>query len=291
MRDTRKTQAAVNDAADESVAETIDQTAEPALAAADDGAATSSAEPAQLRLARQTDEAADDGLLGTPATADDSADDDQAGRPDGAAPRQGRSALFGGGRKAADDEEASKWAMSSAMQARPPGSSIRVVNRVVAAAVGLILVFGVLDLFATMRQAPGDMPLIPGATRAASLDTGPAATPSGPVPPLANLLASFSNRPIFRDLDQPPTETTVQVVRTRNKEPDWKVRAQKLDLIGLSDTVSGETEAIVADDETGRMHILKIGQEIVVGECRFTLVRIAIDHVAFEKDGDEVTVK
>jgi hypothetical protein len=50
-------------------------------------------------------------------------------------------------------------------------------------------------------------------------------------------------------------------------------------------------EAIVADREAGRMHILKVGQDMMVGESQFRLARIATDHVAFEKDGDEVIVK
>ena len=160
-----------------------------------------------------------------------------------------------------------------------------------AAAVLLILVFGVLDLFATIRQAPGDMTLIPGETTSVPLEGAMADVGPGRVPALANLLDSFAARPIVRNLDQPVTDTTVQVVRTRTQVPDWKVRAQKLDLIGLSGTVSGETEAIVADNENGRMHFLKVGQEMVVGENSLKLVRIATDHVAFEKDGDEITVK
>jgi hypothetical protein len=201
-----------------------------------------------------------------------------------------------GAAKAVDDgellDEPPQWAVASSARPRPQGSGIRVVNRIVAAAIVLILVFGVLDLFATIRQPPGDMtPIDTPADPAAGVTSG-GPLPSEGLPLLAKLLDSFSKRPIVRDLDQGGSASTATtVVATRTKVPDWKVYAQHLDLIGLSDGASGEKEAIVADRKANRLHFLQIEQEMVAGDIQFKLVRIATDHVVFEKDGEELIVK
>jgi len=249
------------------------------------------AEAPKLPLAEKEDEGGKE-PLGASETHELLGDAKQLGLLEDAPRKKGLAGLFAGSKVAEDGEvedETPKWAMPGA-RTRHRGSGIRVVNRIVAAAVVLILIFGVLDLSATIRQAPGGFTVLDAPATAA--DAVGDAGPSGGLPVLANLLESFSKRPIVRDLDRGGGgETTVQVVQTRKKVPDWKVEAQKLDLIGLSDAPNGEMEAIVADREAGRMHILKVGQDMTVGESRFTLARIATDHVAFEKDGDEVIVK
>jgi hypothetical protein len=272
-----------------------EEAATPESAATIDAEAPADTEAAKLRLAPRADGSADD-LLGASAASDELDHEDQIGLPDPDAPpprKKGLAGLFGGSKPANGidaEDEAPKWAMPSA-RSRRQGSGIRAINRILAVAVVLILVFGVLDLFATIRQAPGgfmriDSP-VPADDAAAG---GPAGTSEG-LPVLANLLESFSKRPIVRSLESNGGEATVTVVQTRTKVPNWKLEAQKLDLIGLSRAADGEMEAIVADREGGRMHILKVEQNMVVGESQFKLVRIATDHVAFEKDGDEVIVK
>ncbi len=247
--------------------------------------------PSKLRLASSEGAAAEaaapaepSGMLGDP---------DAAGLTESQPRKKGLSFLFGGnGRIAAgadDEDDVPKWDLTGS-RARRQGGGVRLVNRVLAIAVVLILVFGVLDLFATIRQAPGALvPLDPAAVPDLSPADVSAATDALPV--LANLLDSFSKRPIVRDLDRNAVETSVTVTRVRTQVPDWRVRAQKFDLIGLSGAPSGEKEAIVADRETGRMYILRIGQEMIVDESRFTLVRIMTDKVAFDKDGEEVIVE
>ncbi|MBL7076113.1 MAG: hypothetical protein ISS31_01450 [Kiritimatiellae bacterium] len=286
MGDEEKTLDAVEETASDEAAET------PEAAVTIDSEEAPEPEAPKLKLAPQEDEGADE-LLGAPEESETLEDEGQLGLPDAVPPKKGLAALFGGSKAAAGpdaEDETPKWAMPGARTKRQ-GSGIRVVNRVLAAAVILILVFGVLDLFATIRQAPSDLALLDSPAPSGDLPAGDTSGSSEGLPVLANLLESFSKRPIVRDLDRGGGETTVQVVPTRTKVPDWRVRAQKLDLIGLSGSPNGEMEAIVADREASRMHFLKVGQDMVVGENQFKLVRIATDHVAFEKDGDEVIVK
>ncbi len=290
MGDEDKTLDAVPESAPEEAVETpeadvpIDSEAIPEAA---------KAEAPKLRLAPSEDEGGE-ALLGAPAASEALGDDDQLGLPDAVPRKKGLTGLFGGakmGDGVEADEETPKWALPGARTKRQ-GSGIRVINRVLAAAVILILVFGVLDLFATIRKTPGGFAVLDAPAPAGDVATAADSGFSEGLPVLANLLESFSKRPIVRDLDRGDRgETTVQVVQTRKKIPDWKVEAQKLDLIGLSGAPNGEMEAIVANREAGRMHILKVGQDMLMGESRFKLARIASDHVAFEKDGDEVIVK
>jgi hypothetical protein len=285
MGDEDKTLDAVEESAPEE-AVTID---------AGEGAEAAEAEAPKLRLAETEDEGGEE-LLGAPPDSDELLGDEaQIGLSDAAPRKKGLGALFGGSKATgvgdADEDETPKWAVAGARPKRQ-GSGIRVVNRVLAVAVVLILVFGVLDLFATIRQTPGGFAVLDAPAPVTDVAVGDDSGLSGGLPVLANLLESFSKRPIVRDLDRGGGgETTVQVVRTRKKEPDWKAEAQKLDLIGLSGAPNGEMEAIVAEREAGRMHILKVGQDVTVGKSQFKLTRIASDHVAFEKDGDEVVVK
>ncbi|MBT3295434.1 MAG: hypothetical protein HN919_08345 [Verrucomicrobia bacterium] len=255
-----------------------------------DNAAETTSQSDPLRVKPREDDAGD-ALFG----ASETVDDDQIGAPVKPAGKKGLAALFGGA-KAVDDgeslDEPPTWAVAGPARPRPQGSGIRVVNRFVAAAIVLILVFGVLDLFATIRQPPGDMTPIDTPTDPAAGVTAATQPPSEGLPLLAKLLDSFGKRPIVRDLDQSGSTTTdTEVVTTRTRIPDWKVYAQHLDLIGLSGGAGGEKEAIVADRKANRMHFLRIGQEMVAGEIQFKLVRIATDHVVFEKDGEEVIVK
>ncbi len=247
----------------------------------------------KLRLAEREDKS-DEDLLGVPEPDDLLGDEASLGALDAAPRKKGLAGLFGGAGAAEAGEaedDAPKWAMSAA-RPRPQGSGILVVNRVLAAAVVLILVFGVLDLFATIRQTPAGFTVLDAPAPVSDVVSGDDTGSSGELPVLANLLESFAKRPIVRNLDRGGGgQTTVQVVQTRTKVPDWKVQVQKLDLIGLSDAPNGEMEAIVAEREAGRMHFLRVGQEMVLGESRFLVARIATDHVAFEKDGDEVIVK
>jgi hypothetical protein len=190
------------------------------------------------------------------------------------------------------EDAAPQWAEPEGGRPRRQGSGIRVVNRLLAAVIVLILLFSVLDLSATIRQSPGDTTI---STFTALPDIAAEAAggdlPAG-LPDLAKLLESFTKRPIVRDLESVGQgDTTVQVVTTRKKEPDWKAYVQNLDLIGLSGAADGEQEAIVADRKANRMHFLRIGQDMVAGESQFKLVGIAPDHVVFEKDGEEITVK
>ena len=94
-------------------------------------------------------------------------------------------------------------------------------------------------------------------------------------------------------MDQGPGGTTAQFEPTRKAQvPNWKVYAtQNMELIGLSGTPEGEREAIVSDRKAGQIHILQVEQEMVAGENQFKLIRIATDHVVFEKDGEEIEVK
>jgi len=260
------------------------------LADAADGAAEATSASAPLRVKPREDDAGDE-----PFGASETVEDGQIGAPVKPAGKKGLAALFGGA-KAVDDgeslDEPPQWAVAGSARPRPQGSGIRVVNRIVAAAIVLILVFGVLDLFATIRQPPGDMTPIDTPADPAAGVTAEGPLPSEGLPLLAKLLDSFSKRPIVRDLDQGGSASTATtVVTTRTKVPAWQVYAQHLDLIGLSGGASGEKEAIVADRKANRMHFLQIGQEMVAGEIQFKLVRIATDHVVFEKDGEEVTVK
>ncbi|MDP6490584.1 MAG: hypothetical protein QGH42_07730 [Kiritimatiellia bacterium] len=258
-----------------------EEVAAPESAATIDAEAPAEPDSSGLRLAPREDESGDEGQLGLP-------------DPDAASPaKKGIAGLFGGSKAPSGidtEDEAPKWAMPGA-RSRRQGSGIRAINRILAVAVLLILVFGVLDLFATIRQAPAGFVRIGSPVLAGDASAGGPAELSAGLPVLANLLESFSKRPIVRDLESNGGEATVTVVQTRTKVPDWKLEAQKLDLIGLSRAADGEMEAIVADREGGRMHILKVEQNMVVGESQFKLVRIATDHVAFEKDGDEVIVK
>ena len=79
-----------------------------------------------------------------------------------------------------------------------------------------ILLFGVLDLFATIRQPPGDIALLDVAALSADGAIASAPDVSEGLPMLAKLLDSFAKRPIVRDLDKTTGgDTTVEVVQTR----------------------------------------------------------------------------
>ncbi|NQU38672.1 MAG: hypothetical protein HQ523_01835 [Lentisphaerae bacterium] len=254
---------------------------------------TATAEPPKLRVKPTDPGDADDEIGVFPP--DTVPADDEIGPP----PSAGKFKLAGlfGGAKTADEDDSpddgAKWAgTASPDRPRRQGSGIRLVNRFLVAAIVLILFLGVLDLFATGRWDKGDRgPLSPldGGGDLALLPHS--ANSASGLPPLAKLLDSFKKRPIVRDLDRGPGGTVATSVKSPPVGPDWRSYGQHLNLIGLSPLSSGEQEAIVFDSKTKRTYFLQIEQELVAGEDQLKLIRIAADHVVFEKDGEELRVE
>lgn len=158
---------------------------------------------------------------------------------------------------------------------------VSTVNKCLVVLVVVMLVFTALEILANVQtsdHARADTPAI--ATRPVSRPE--AEEPRAPVvPSIDALVQSFEGRSLFglpTAVDTGPQPTGPM------SGPDPR---KSLSLIGLSVTKSAageEREAIVVDTEDNKMHFLKVGDALVVGNRELKLERIHSDRIDF-RDG------
>ena len=104
-------------------------------------------------------------------------------------------------------------------------------------------------------------------------------------------LAAYRKRPIFRSQGEVNQDETV---RPPTKPPDETEGAESLDLIGLSgDAASGAgVEAIIVNRSTHKMHVVGLGDRIVIGDSReLTVERIDSGEAILSDGENKITVK
>ena len=116
--------------------------------------------------------------------------------------------------------------------------------------------------------------------------------PEEDLPPLEELLKSFETRPILRGPEQVVQQQ--QPVNQPQQKPQLPAAVKHVkehfDLIGLS-TRNGGREAIVLDRKEGKMHFVRVGQDVSLKGQALNVVSIGADSVVLTDGEQKVTVK
>jgi hypothetical protein len=165
---------------------------------------------------------------------------------------------------------------------------VTTVNRGLTVIIVLMLLFAMIEIWANIQ---------PVATPGFSADGAPVWIPPGTgrgpdLPPIENVLGSFSRKPIFSRLDG----TTDEVVTQRVRVPDWEAYTRdNVNLIGMSAVVGNAAEdrreAIFFDAKTGQMHFLRVGQSLRVEEQDLRLTRIGDESAVLSDGTRDVEIK
>jgi hypothetical protein len=165
---------------------------------------------------------------------------------------------------------------------------VTTVNRGLTAVIVLMLLFAMIEIWANIQPIE--------ASNSIAADT-PVWTPPGPaqdpvLPPIENVLDSFSRRPIFSRLEGGTEEVAAQRVRI----PNWEAYTREnVNLIGTSavmaDGAPTQLEAVLVDAKTGRMHFLQVGQSLRVEQQELRLTRIGDDKVVVSDGTRDVEIK
>jgi hypothetical protein len=152
-----------------------------------------------------------------------------------------------------------------------------------------MLIFAIIEIWANIQpiDTPSELEVV-------SDDASPPQTnaPTA-LPPIENVLDSFSRKPIFSRLDSGGGDDGKPKPAPG---PDWEAYTREnVNLIGTSVTAgegqSERREAILVDGKTGRMHFLQIGQKLVIEKRELELKQIESDSVMLSDGVRTVAVK
>jgi len=158
------------------------------------------------------------------------------------------------------------------------------VYTILAAIIAIMLGLSGFDIYANARAANATLNVPP----AASGPTVPLATPEeGPAgSDIGRILRSFDERPLFAALQSPGPNGPVIAQGLRPLQG-------KLSLMGVSAIGPNEYEAIIneVDNAQSKLHVLKLGQKMTVGQHDLKLEQISKEEAVLTDGVDHLSVK
>ena len=178
-------------------------------------------------------------------------------------------------------EEKEPAPLISRKAGRPEGMELGIgtLNRCLVAVAIVMLCFTAIEIWANVRGDAGV-----AIRSAADLALPVASVAAGSMPPIDAVLKSLASRPLFPVPFQPPPP---------NSSPPPPPPQENLVLLGMSrlpGSVDG-MEAIIVDKVANKMHFLRIGQVLSVGQKDLKLEAIAKDHIIFSDGSEQVIVR
>jgi len=172
-------------------------------------------------------------------------------------------------------------------------SMLPTVNRALGALAAALVALTAWQIWGMIRSSAGN-----GLDRTAT-GAGPAAGAGGPelAAPgeefdVEKIVAAYLDRNIFKYSDTgQPQQGNVQAVAATNVSVQASELAARLKLMGFTRGDGAEAEVILWDQQQSRMHIVRKGGKIIVGEKPLELVDVERESVVLSDGRERLTVR